>query len=58
MHCRLPKRQSMALTIHITHGCGLSNKMRHRLHPKKTYVGKAVLAVNIKAKGVTRAVHY
>ena len=45
----------MALTVGIMHGCGPSIKMHPQLTAKKDK-GKAVLAVNIAAKGVICAV--
>ena len=41
----------------IMHGRGLSNEMHHQLQPKESYLRcKAVLAVTITAKGITRMV--
>ena len=42
----------MALAVDIMQGCGPSNKIRHQLQLKKTKVRKALLAVNIAAKGI------
>ena len=45
----------MALAIDIMHGCGLCNKRRLWLQPKKT---KVMLAVNKAEKGIIHTVHY
>ena len=47
----------MAVAANLMHGCGPSNEMRHQLQSKEDY-GKAVLAINIAAKGIFCTVHY
>ena len=53
MHCTLLTIQSMALAFNIIHGHVPNNKMRPQLQSKK-----AVLAIDIVAKGIIYNVHY
>ena len=46
----------MALAIDKIHGRGCSNKMCPQLTAKEDY-GKAILAINIAAKGILCTVH-
>ena len=47
---------SMALAVDIIDR--LSNKVCYQLQPKKSYVGKAILAIYIAAKDVLAVLHY
>ena len=55
MCCTLLTRWSMALGVNIMHGYGQSNEMHSLVTAKEE---TRVLAIDMAAKGIMRAVHY